>query len=671
MASDDTAHRAEPARPARTPESVHRSAGGGARAPRRPAGDEQVALSHIGFSYGPDEAAAPALRDVSLTIRAGEHVCILGGNGSGKSTLLQLMNALLLPGSGAARIFGIDACDPANAAAIRRQAAMVFQHPEDQMTTSIVADDIAFGPENLGVPSEQIARRVTEALAAVGMDDYADADPADLSGGQQQRIAIAGALAMEPKMLLLDEPSAMLDTAGRQMIQRTLSQLNARGMTIVHVTHFMDDALRAQRVVIMDRGRVAFDGTPRDAFADASLVRRLGLELPVYLEISQQLRDAGVDVAPTTDPRELARSLAAAMRPRSPRQPKPARMPKGAVGGSGRPDAVATPATCTDIREEAGNARPDPVAAAHGAIEFEDVSFSYASARSPRKRARSRLPLFHPLRDRATDRGPLALAQANFRIEPGCAVALIGHTGSGKSTTMELACALKVPAAGTVSVDGIDTARLDERRALRRRIGYVSQLPERQLFAETVFDDIAFGPRNLGCDEREVGRRVRSALAACGIQPDQALLERSPFALSGGQQRCVALAGVLAMEPSTIVLDEPMAGLDPAGRAHLAALLQQLKQAGKTLLMVTHSMDDVAALADRAIVLDHGTVVADGSPRDVFAPTAGPRAAAIDVLGLPSALEVAVLAREHGAELGRPLTTHELIEEVLAHGAAR
>ena len=259
--------------------------------------DILISLDNVRFSY-PD-AAAEALAGVSLSIHAGEHVCILGGNGSGKSTLAQMLNALLVPSAGTVRVLGLDSAASEDAPAIRRQVAMVFQHPEDQMVTSIAADDVAFGPENLGVSAPQIAARVDNALEAVGMARLAHADPADLSGGQKQRIAIAGALAMEPRILVLDEPCAMLDAEGHRAIQGIIHSLARRGITIVHITHFMDDALKADRVIVMERGRVALEGTPEQVFQQQETAQQLGLELPFRLQLAGRLRAAGRDVPPT------------------------------------------------------------------------------------------------------------------------------------------------------------------------------------------------------------------------------------------------------------------------------------------------------------------------------------------------------------------------------------
>ena len=237
-----------------------------------------ISLDHVHLAY--PGADVEALSDLTLQIPAGQNVCILGGNGSGKSTLLQLVNALALPTSGEVSVCGMSTSDPALSLKIRARTASVFQHPEDQMVTSIVADDVAFGPENLRVPQPSIARRVESALAAVDMTEHAQSDPSDLSGGQTQRVAIAGAIAMEPEILLLDEPCAMLDAEGRESVRAIISQLHEQGITILHVTHFMEDARSAERVIVLDRGAIAFDGPPAELFEQPQLVNELGLEMP-------------------------------------------------------------------------------------------------------------------------------------------------------------------------------------------------------------------------------------------------------------------------------------------------------------------------------------------------------------------------------------------------------
>lgn len=558
-----------------------------------------IACNDVHVSYPGSEQEA--LRGVTFSVPAGQHVCILGGNGSGKSTLLQLFNALVLPSEGSVTVFGTRTDEPGQALAIRSRAAYVFQHPEDQMVTSIVADDVAFGPENIRVPQPEIEHRVETSLAAVDMSAHAQADPADLSGGQKQRVAIAGALAMEPEILLLDEPCAMLDLEGRRAVSGIIERLSARGITIMHVTHFMDDALAADRVLILDQGHLAFDGTPSEAFSQPELIRELGLELPNKTHTAEELFGKHAET-------ERAANAAAT----------------SALHATARHAAIDTAASRTSMSA--------PHAATRPSIVFKDVSFSYTAARNPRKRARTLFGAHRKRGENATLQAqqtrrrmvgntPLALEHLSFNASPGTLTALIGRTGSGKSTSAELACALKLPYSGRVLVDGIDTTDLSRRSELRRKVGYVSQLPERQLFAETVFDDVAFGPRNLKLPEEEVAQRVNRALETVGMNPSDDLLNRSPFALSGGQQRNVALAGVLAMGQPILVLDEPMAGLDPRGRANVRLMLHELKQAGTTLLMVTHSMEDVLELADQVILLDQGKLVALGTPQAVLAQT--------------------------------------------------
>ena len=242
-----------------------------------------------------------------------------------------------------------------------------------------------------------------------------------------------------------------------------------------------------------------------------------------------------------------------------------------------------------------------------------------------------------------------ALNDVSLTINDGEFIGLIGHTGSGKSTLVQHLNGLIMPSSGRVLVDGLDLAdKNTDRRAIRRRVGLVFQYPENQLFEETVAKDIAFGPKNLGLDEAEIDRRVRTAMRRVALDYDQ-IAERSVFELSGGQMRRVAIAGVLAMEPQTLVLDEPCAGLDPRGREEILGLISDLhRESGATIVMVSHSMDDVAALAERVIVMNHGSVVMDGTPREVFAKGEELRAIGLDV---PQAVELAQKLREKGFDI--------------------
>lgn len=554
-----------------------------------------VRLAHVTLRYGD----SVALDDVTLEVCRGERVCVLGANGSGKSTLASVICGLLAPDEGDVELAGHAVCtggvpDLAAYRDARRQLGLVFQNPDDQIVTSVVADDVAFGPENLGVPRAQISARVARELRRVAMEKYAHADPSRLSGGQRQRVCIAGALAMEPAVLVLDEPSSLLDVRGRAAIMRVMGRLAAAGATLVHVTHFMDEALAADRVVVMQHGHVALEGTPGEVFAakNAQVIEALGLEMPFEARLAVALRQAGA-----------AGSAIAA--PGAPSDEKPAAC-----------------AACVPAAE--------PLA-----ILARDLGFSY---------------------------GPdaQALDGVSLEVPARATTAIVGQTGSGKSTLLRLLCGLEAADAGSLTVCGINAATKRGRRQVRRAVGYVMQHPERQLFAQTVAEDVAFGPRNQGLSAAEVERRVAHALDLVGLADRR---DASPFELSGGQQRLAAIAGVLAMEPELLVLDEPTAGLDPRGRARLRALMADLAAHGVTLLQVTHSMED-AARADHVVVLDQSHVLAAGTPAEVFCPANEPQLTAVG-LGLPRPLAYAC---EHALD-ARPLTLEALVAALRAQDA--
>lgn len=554
-----------------------------------------VRLAHVTLRYGD----SVALDDVTLEVCRGERVCVLGANGSGKSTLASVICGLLAPDEGDVELAGHAVCtggvpDLAAYRDARRQLGLVFQNPDDQIVTSVVADDVAFGPENLGVPRAQISVRVARELRRVAMEKYAHADPSRLSGGQRQRVCIAGALAMEPAVLVLDEPSSLLDVRGREAIMRVMGRLAAAGATLVHVTHFMDEALAADRVVVMQHGHVALEGTPDEVFAakNAQVIEALGLEMPFEARLAVALRQAE------------------------------------AAG-----DAIAAPGAPSDEKPAASVACAP--AAEPLAILACDLGFSY---------------------------GPdaQALDGVSLEVPARATTAIVGQTGSGKSTLLRLLCGLEAADAGSLTVCGINAATKRGRRQVRRAVGYVMQHPERQLFAQTVAEDVAFGPRNQGLSAAEVERRVAHALDLVGLADRR---DASPFELSGGQQRLAAIAGVLAMEPELLVLDEPTAGLDPRGRARLRALMADLAAHGVTLLQVTHSMED-AARADHVVVLDQSHVLAAGTPAEVFCPANEPQLTAVG-LGLPRPLAYAC---EHALD-ARPLTLEALVAALRAQDA--
>lgn len=554
--------------------------------------DVPVSLAHVTLRYGD----SVALDDVTLEVCRGERLCVLGANGSGKSTLASVICGLLAPDEGDVELAGHAVCtggmpDLAAYRDARRQLGLVFQNPDDQIVTSVVADDVAFGPENLGVPRDEIAARVARELRRVAMEKYAHADPSRLSGGQRQRVCIAGALAMEPAVLVLDEPSSLLDVRGRAAIMRVMGRLAAAGATLVHVTHFMDEALAADRVIVMQHGHVALEGTPAEVFAtkNAQVIDALGLEMPFEARLAAALRQAE------------------------------------AAGG-----AIAAPGAPSGEKPAASAPSAEPPA-----ILARDLGFSYG----PNAQALDGVSLEVPVR---------------------ATTAIVGQTGSGKSTLLRLLCGLEAADAGSLTVCGINAATKRGRRQIRRAVGYVMQHPERQLFAQTVAEDVAFGPRNQGLSAAEVERRVAHALDLVGLADRR---DASPFELSGGQQRLAAIAGVLAMEPELLVLDEPTAGLDPRGRTRLRALMADLAAHGVTLLQVTHSMED-AARADHVVVLDQSRVLAEGTPAEVFCPANEPQLTAVG-LGLPRPL---AYAREHHLD-ARPLTLEALVAALRAQGS--
>lgn len=252
-------------------------------------------LKHIYTDADGNEVSA--LNGINLDIPEGEFIAIIGANGSGKSTLARHLNALLLPAAGKCIVDGLDTTEEKNLWNIRQHVGMVFQNPDNQIVAAIVAEDVAFGPENVGVPGSEIKGRVDRALAAVGMTEYAGHAPHLLSGGQKQRVAIAGVLALEPRVIVLDEPTAMLDPQGRREIVRTVKQLNReKGITIVYITHYMTEALEADRVVVMEKGNIRFSGTPHEVFSRVDELEKAGLEAPLAAKIANELRKGGVKI---------------------------------------------------------------------------------------------------------------------------------------------------------------------------------------------------------------------------------------------------------------------------------------------------------------------------------------------------------------------------------------
>lgn len=532
-----------------------------------------IEIKDVSFSYKSNISGenVKAIDGVSLDVKEGEFVCILGANGSGKSTLAKLINAQLTPQEGEIRVEGMSTIDEDKIWEIRRECGMVFQNPDNQIVTTIVEEDVAFGPENLGLPSEEIRKRVDMALEIVGMTKFKDHSPTLLSGGQKQRVAIAGILALMPDIIIFDEPTAMLDPGGRKDVLDTILKLNReQNKTILLITHFMEEAIYADRIFIFEDGKIAEVGTPKEIFKDPKKVRSYGLDAPFAPEMEYLLGDKamGCDSLELHEYTDCTITKLQALN-----------VPK-----SQAPDEEKT--------------QPVEPVDNDDAIVIKNLSHVYSPG---------------------TPFEFKALEGISMSIKKGDFVGVIGHTGSGKSTFIQHLNALMFPTEGEIFVEGEKISKDMDLIKLRQKVGMVFQYPEHQLFEETCFKDVAFGPKNLGLDDAEIEKRVKESLEAVGLDYEW-VKDRSPFDLSGGQKRRVAIAGVLAMKPSYLILDEPTAGLDPMGRDEIIDEIKEIAdREGLTVIYVTHSMDDIAAIADKILVLDHGKLKYYTIPERVFA----------------------------------------------------
>lgn len=572
-----------------------------------------------------------AISHLNFTIEEGSFVCVLGHNGSGKSTLAKLFNALQIPTEGCVIISGMDSREEANVFPIREKVGMVFQNPDNQIIASVVEEDVGFGPENIGVPTEEIWKRVADALEAVNMEAYRLKSPNHLSGGQKQRVAIAGTLAMEPKTIVLDEPTAMLDPSGRAEVIRSIRELNQKkGITIILITHYMEETVDADRIILMDQGKLVLDGTPKEIFSKVEELKSLRMDVPLITDLAHELRLSGMPISEgILKEEELVEELLAIFGEDSfVEEIEKGQKEEEPEGGS---DRVASAVTENSIgkRSEEMNSQATSISSEEEEKDFilkvENLSCIY---------------------QKGTAMESYALKDINLSIKRGSFSALIGHTGSGKSTLLQHFNGLIKPEEGEISVhfrknpalilqdkgflfwkgkkrkvekEGVLSFREEgfDFQGLRFKVGLVFQYPEYQLFEETVFEDVLFGPKNQGLSLEEARQEAEEALRSMGVE--EALWQKSPFELSGGQKRRVAIAGVLAMEPELLILDEPTAGLDPAGREELFQVIAHLQERyAMTILLVSHSMDDVARYAEEVFVLNQGECIRQGSPEEVF-----------------------------------------------------
>ena len=571
-------------------------------------------------------ATEEILKGVDITIKKGEFIALLGRNGSGKTTFSKQLNAILRPSEGMVTVDEMGTRDAEKLYDIRQHVGMVFQNPDNQMVAANVEEEVAFGPENLGMESDTIVARVKQALEQVRMWKRRKMAPNHLSGGQKQRIAIAGILAMHPDYIVLDEPTAMLDPKGRKEVMEALQRLNQeQKMTVILITHDMEEAALAGRVILLADGQVRFDGTPEDFFGEDALLAEMGMEAPLSYRVrklidsdvfEKKIGDARVEEA-TIDKRE-----------------KVAEYDK-----TGREWEASSELLVDKKKNKKAEAETDEKNQA--LLSLQHVSYIYSPGTAYEK---------------------VALDDVNLSLGKREIVGLAGHTGSGKSTMIQLLNGLLKPTSGTVTFEGKDIhAKGYSGNYLRSKVGMVFQYPEHQMICDTVWEDVAFGPGKQGLTGEACETRVEEALRFVDL-PEK-YYQASPLQLSGGQKRRVAIAGVLAMHPEYIILDEPAAGLDAAGKREIFDRIRRMsREQGIGVLLVSHSMEDLAEYADRIIVLDDGKKILDDRPAEVFAERETLETCGLDV---PEAVKFADRLRAEGYAIPQTVIREEELLETL------
>ncbi len=527
-----------------------------------------IQLDDLHFSYPAalaDGRPVEVLRGLSLRVPAGQALAVMGATSSGKTTLALILAGLapeMTGGTLAGRVWvgGLDAA-ATPPAQLSHAVGLVFQEPERQLFNMTVAEEVAFGLEGHGMPAPQIGERVAWALASVGLTGLEQRAPWQLSGGQQKRLAIASILAMQPPVLVLDEPMAGLDPAGRREVAAMLADLKqSTGATVIVLEKDAEFAARwAERVVVLAQGQAALDGAPAEVFRRVDRLHGLGVAAPQLAELAALLRAAGEPAAFIT-------------------------AHEAAAWAEARMDAAGPPPRWA----ESSPAQPPP-AAGPLAVEVRTVSFAYPG-------------------------GAAALDGMSLAAPRGQFIAIVGPNGGGKSTLARHLNGLLRPQGGAVLLNGRPTAGRPVGE-LAREVGYVFQNPDHQIFAATVRDEVAYGLRNLGLAGAELAQRVTEALAAFDLAE---LAETPPAVLGYGLRRLVAVASVWAMQPPIWLLDEPTTGLDAHFTRLLMDRLHRLHAAGHTILFITHDLK-LAAEAQRIVGISQGRIVIDGPPQQVIA----------------------------------------------------
>ncbi len=505
------------------------------------------------------------LNDISGQIQQGSFIAIIGKNGSGKTTLLQLINGLLIPNSGQVIVDGLDTKQLENHRKLRAVAGMVFQNPADQIVASTVKEDVAFGLENLNTPSKQIQNQVTEQLSALGMLEDADRPPHLLSGGQIQKVALAGVLALSPKILLLDEPTSMLDVKSRGEFLNSIRKLHQQGMTVIYVTHHMEETIHADTIWVIDSGNLVLNDTPSVVFRQTNKLYEYGLALPEAAILARGFHQIGLENLHS----EILTSEA--LLDKLPLYPH---------------SVNSIPQTHHQDTE---------IILIDDFISMENVFYTYL------------------------DKSPLqkqALSGVDIRIPPQTIHAVAGANGSGKSTLLQHINGILRPQSGFINVAGYllhdpETRLID----VIKKVGLVFQNPESQFFEFNVKEEIAFGPKQFMMNS--IDDRIREAMTMVGLDY-QIMNNRLLSTLSGGEKRKVALASTLVLNQDILLFDEPTAGMDPQSRNELLKLFNHLHRSGKSIIIASHRLEELAAIASNLSIMSAGKVVLSGGINKVL-----------------------------------------------------
>lgn len=539
-----------------------------------------IEMKDVSFSYGASSQAA--LDHVSLSVREGEFVGVIGPAGSGRSTLAAVLSGAI-PHHFHGQLYGVtyvqgrDTCE-ATLTDISSVVGSVLQDIDAQMVASVVEDEMLFGMENFGVPHDQIEQRLVQTLETVGIADLRHREIATLSGGQKQKVAIAAILAMGPRVLVLDEPTAALDPAATQLVYDTLRRINReRGVTVVVMEQKV--AMLSEycdRVMVMDAGKIVFSGAPHEVFAHGEELRRIGCDSPRVTRIYNRLVADGVVPAgsPCLNVSEAEQLIARALGGR-----------ETAAAGSAKA-AVVSEAALPASSPHAPAPRPK-AEGAKPAVSFEDVCFSYPG-------------------------GGASVQNLELAVYPGELVGVVGQNGAGKTTLTKLLNGLLKPSSGVVTVAGLDTREAPVSR-IAAHVSTLFQNPDRQICRDTVLDEVAFGLVLTGTPQEEARERAQRVIERFGLPAEEA-----PFSLSRGQRQKIALASVVVMEPEVIVLDEPTSGLDYRECMTVMETVSEMAERGSAVIMVCHDMEVVSDFAERLVVMAQGRILGRGPTRQVF-----------------------------------------------------